>query len=432
MRRALDYSRMPAPAVPLAFLLAAPWFGAAAGLLAIWHGGAIFASRWHPATLAVVHLVTLGCLTMTMAGALLQMLPAVAGLPLRGAGRAAGWSCPLLGAGTVALAAAFLSGRTPLFAVAAALLAGAFALLLACLLPTLWQRRARAAPAAAHIAGGMHGAVAALPACVAAGLALAVWLAGGPAVPVLPLVDSHVALGLAGWVAALVMAVSFQVIPMFQATDPFPNAAARAGVPLLLFALAAWLAGRWLDASWRTAAALAGAAVVTAWAALSSALLLRRARTRAAAGTGYWLLALASLAAAAWLFAWPGAPSDARGAALGVCFLAGYAMSAVNGMLYRIVPFLVWHHLRERAPAHARVPKLAELIAPGRQQTQLRWHAAAVAAALGACRYAPLAPAAGLLLAAACLRLGADLAGPVLRHRRALIVRPLSASRTHD
>jgi hypothetical protein len=416
MRRALDYSRMPAPAVPLAFLLAAPWFGAAAGLLATWHGGAVFASRWHPATLAVVHLVTLGCLTMTMAGALLQMLPAVAGLPLRGAGRAAGWSCSLLGAGTVALAAAFLSGRTPLFAVAAALLAGAFALLLACLLPTLWQRRARAA----------------LPACVAAGLALAVWLAGGPAVPVLPLVDSHVALGLAGWVAALVMALSFQVIPMFQATDPFPNAAARAGVPLLLFALAAWLAGRWLDASWRTAAALAGAAVVTAWAALSSALLLGRARTRAATGTGYWLLALASLAAAAWLFAWPGAPSDARGAALGVCFLAGYAMSAVNGMLYRIVPFLVWHHLRERAPAHARVPKLAELIAPGRQQTQLRWHAAAVAAALGACRYAPLAPAAGLLLVAACLRLGADLAGPVLRHRHALIVRPLSAPRTHD
>ena len=34
MRRALDYGHLPAPAVPLAFLLAAPWSGAAAGLLA--------------------------------------------------------------------------------------------------------------------------------------------------------------------------------------------------------------------------------------------------------------------------------------------------------------------------------------------------------------------------------------------------------------
>jgi hypothetical protein len=420
MRRALDYGRMPPPAVPLAFLLAAPWSGAAAGLLAAWHGGAVFASRWNPVTLAVVHLVTLGFLTMTMAGALLQMLPAVAGLPLRGARRVVAWTCPLLGAGGAVLAAAFLSGRAPLFALAAVLLTAAFALLLACLMPTLWQRRARAAPAIAHIAGGMRAAVAALPACAAAGLALALWRAGGPAVAVLPLVDSHAALGLAGWVAALVMAVSFQVIPMFQATDPFPYAAARAGVPLLLLALAAWLAGRWLDAPWRNAAALAGAAVVTAWAAVAGALLLRRARTRNAAGTGCWLLALASLSVAAWLFAWPGAPSDARGAALGVCFLAGFAMTAVNGMLYRIVPFLVWHHLRERAPAHARAPRMAELIGPGRLRAQARWHAAAVAAALGACRYAPLAPAAGLLLAAACLRLGVDLAGPVLRHRRAL------------
>jgi hypothetical protein len=417
MRRALDHGHAPPPAVPLVFLLAAPWFGVAAGLLAAWHGGAVFASRWNPPLLAAVHLVTLGFLTMTMAGALLQMLPAVAGLPLRAAGLASVWSCPLLGAGAALLATAFLTGLGPLFAAAVVLLAGAFALLLACLLPTLWQRGRRAAPAVAHIAGGMRGAVVALLGCVGAGLALASWRAGGPAVPVLRLVDSHAALGLAGWVAALVMAVSFQVIPMFQATDPFPAAGERRGVALLLLALAGWLAGRWLDAGWRTAFALAGAAVLTIWAALAAALLLRRARTRSATGTGYWLLALASSVAAAWLFAWPGDASDARAAALGVCFLVGFAMSAVNGMLYRIVPFLLWHHLRERAPVHERVTKMTELAGPQRLRAQCRWHGAGVAAALGACWYAPLAPSAGVLLAAACLRLGLDLAAPVLRHR---------------
>ncbi len=420
MRRALDYGRAPPPAAPLAYLLTAPWFGVAAGLVAAWQGAAVFASRWNPATLAVVHLVTLGFLTMAMTGSLLQMVPAVTGLPPRGTRRAAAWSCPLLGAGGALLAAAFLSGRPRLFALAAALLACAFVPVLAWLLPTLWQRGARAAAGAADIAGGMRGACAALAACVAAGLALAGWLAGGLAVPVVPLVDVHAALGLAGWVTALVLAVSFQVIPMFQATDPFPAAVARGAVPVLLLALAGWLAGRWLDAGWRQLPALAGALVVTAYAGAAAVLLLRRARTRGAAGTDYWLLSLASLTGAAWLFAWPGAAPDVRPVLAGVCFLAGFAMSAVNGMLYRIVPFILWYHLRRHARAGDPVPKIADIVEPWRMRAQCRWHAAAVAAALGACAVAPLAPAAGVLLAAASLRLGLDLAAPVLRHRHAL------------
>ena len=68
MRRALDYTRLPPPTVPLAFLLAAPWFGVAAGGVVAWHGAAVFASRWTAPALAAVHLVTLGFLTMTMAG----------------------------------------------------------------------------------------------------------------------------------------------------------------------------------------------------------------------------------------------------------------------------------------------------------------------------------------------------------------------------
>jgi hypothetical protein len=412
MRRALDYAHMPPPGLPLGFLVVAPWFGVAAGLLAAWYGSAVFATRWNPATLAVVHLLTLGFLTMTMAGSMLQILPAVAGLPLRCPPRLAAWTCPLLGAGGALLAAGFLSGRPMLFALAWILLAGAFALLLACLVPALCQH---AVPAVGHIVAGVRGAVAVLAVCIVAGLALAGWLAGGPPVPVPPLVDSHVALGFAGWVAPLVMAVGFQVIPMFQGTDPFA-AAARRCVPLLFLALAAWVAGRWFDTDWRTAPALAGALVATAWALHACTLLLRRARTRSAPGTAHWLLALASLVAAAWLFAWSGEPSDVRAVAVGVCFLAGFAMTAVHGMLYRIVPFLVWHHLREHTPPGARVPKLAELIGPQRQRAQWWWHGAAVAVALAACKYAPLAPAAGLLLAAASLHIALDVAMPVLRH----------------
>lgn len=420
MRRALDYDHMPAPGVPLPFLLAAPWFGAAAGLLVAWYGPDVFASRWHPAALAAIHLVTLGMLTMTMAGSLLQMLPAVAGLPLAGSPRAARRGWIPLGAGAALLAAAFLGGSAPLFALAGSLLAGAFVLVLACVLPTLWQRRVRAPAQVGHIVRGMRAACAALVACGAAGLALVAWLADGPAMRVPALVDIHAALGLAGWVVPLVLAVSFQVIPMFQATDPFPARAERLLVPLVLLALAGWGAGRWLDAGWRTFAALAGAAIVTTYAGLAAALLLRRARSRTAAGTPTWLLALAALAGAAWLFAWPGEPSAARTAAIAVCFLPGFALAAVNGMLYRIVPFLVWYHVRARTPADVRVPKIADLIGPARARAQGCWHAAAVLACLGACVWPTLARPAGMLLAVACLHLGGDVLRPVWRYRGAL------------
>ena len=36
------------------------------------------------------------------------------------------------------------------------------------------------------------------------------------------------------------------------------------------------------------------------------------------------------------------------GMLLGVLMIVGFAMSVINGMLYKIVPFLVWFHLQSR------------------------------------------------------------------------------------
>ena len=86
MQRKLAFEHTPGLALPLRFLLLAPWFGALAGLLLVWQGGEALATRWAPATLAVTHLLTLGFLGMAMAGSLLQMVPVVAGVELRWAG----------------------------------------------------------------------------------------------------------------------------------------------------------------------------------------------------------------------------------------------------------------------------------------------------------------------------------------------------------
>ena len=42
----------------------------------------MFISRWSPLTLGLTHLITLGVLAMVMCGAMLQMLPVIAGSPV--------------------------------------------------------------------------------------------------------------------------------------------------------------------------------------------------------------------------------------------------------------------------------------------------------------------------------------------------------------
>ena len=78
----LALERAPPIAVPFRFFLTAPLFLFAAGGGAVWSGPEALTWRGSPAALAATHFVTLGFMTMVMAGAMLQMLPVLAGAPV--------------------------------------------------------------------------------------------------------------------------------------------------------------------------------------------------------------------------------------------------------------------------------------------------------------------------------------------------------------
>ncbi|HCN88160.1 MAG TPA: hypothetical protein DIT28_03155, partial [Oxalobacteraceae bacterium] len=99
----LDFKQAPPISVPFRFFLTAPLFALLAAALMLWHGDDLFASRWSPATLAVVHLLTLGCMTMVMAGAMTQMLPVLAGAPVDRPRLVAAIVHPALSVGTLLL-----------------------------------------------------------------------------------------------------------------------------------------------------------------------------------------------------------------------------------------------------------------------------------------------------------------------------------------
>ncbi|HFD78844.1 MAG TPA: hypothetical protein ENK05_00440 [Gammaproteobacteria bacterium] len=385
---ALSLEDAPGFRVPLQFFLTVPAFGILAATLILFDGGLLLQSRWLPATLAVTHAFTLGYIAMAMLGALFQMLPVVMGTSFPRTEPAARLVHGLLTAGTLCLVAAFEWRQAMLFLIAAMLLVPVLLLFAAGTLIALRQGAKGGGPARA-----VRLAVMAL--AVTAGLGG--WLAAGHALPAVPLqralTDYHAGWGLAGWILVLVVGISTQVIPMFLTTPPYPKTLERWLPPLLVVLLLTGSVAP-LDAL-RQGALLALTVLAAVYALVSLHLLQRRRRKRFDVTVWFWRLGMACLLAAAGLEGYAYVRGGSAGPELavlaGLLFLAGFAVSVINGMLYKIVPFLVWLHLRMPVlkglvPPGTRLytPNIHEVIAPQRMKWQFLLHAAALVLLLAA------------------------------------------------
>jgi hypothetical protein len=415
MQRALSYAQSPALAVPLRFLLTAPCFAVLAGLLLMAYGAEAFTSRWAAPTLAVTHLLTLGVLSMAMAGSILQLIPVVAGQQLAAPAAAGAIAWLGLAVGTPALACAFLTSIPWLYMAAAGLLASGFLALLVAVGAALLRP---VAPGARPMIAGMRLALPALCVTVALGIGLALTLGGVAQLAVLPVTQLHVAWGLVGWVALLVVSVAFQVIPMFQATPAYPALAARAAAPLLAALLLVWSALQWLASPIALAASALLALGLACFAFYSLRQIAKAGKQRADGTTWYWRLSLACLAASTMLHFIPAAQGAVQ-LALGILFICGFAMGAVNGMLYKIVPFLLWYHLQLHPHAKKGAVPSIRLILPERAgRRQCLAYALALAVLLLAVLWPQwLARPAGALLVYASVQLALDLFDAALRCR---------------
>jgi hypothetical protein len=419
----LAFEQAPAAAVPLRFLLTAPWFLALAGLVLVFGGADALASRWTPSLLAVTHLVTLGFMSMIMIGALFQLLPVVAGAPVRRAQWVAGIVHPALTAGTLSLAAGFLLGSPWALRAAAALLALAFAVFIAAAGAALLHSTVRDPSVRA-----MRLALIALIVTVALGLSLAAALGWRVSAPLLGITAQHAAWGLAGWTMLLAIGVALQVVPMFQLTPSYPKAVASFLAPGLFVALAGWSVAFWLG--WTAVAAALGVLVALLVGAFAVATLILQHRSRRQHDNPTFLTWRAGmlgllLAAAVWIGrdGLEAVAANRAAVLLGVLFLAGFAASVIAGMLYNIVPFLLWIDLRRRA--HGRVPHMKQILPDAPVRTHAWLHVASLVALVAAALWpAWLAPVAGVLVVSANALLGTILSQAALRARR---VAPASA-----
>jgi hypothetical protein len=363
----LSLEQAPPYSVPLRFFLTAPWFLVLAAALIVWQGGLIFTGRWVPATVALTHLLTLGFMAQVMLGALLQMLPVVVGVVVPHPRLTAALMHIPLTLGALVLALSLAIG-TPLgFRVAFGLLGGAFLVALVALQIALWR-----APVANGTVIAMRCALVALLMTVGLGLGLSGFFGWGWSLPVVLATDLHAGWGLLGWSVLLVAGVAYQVVPMFQITPPYPAPFVKFFAPLMARLLVVW--SLCLLTRWRFGLIAVGvslAAGVALFATTTLYLLSRRRRKIGDPTLNYWRVSMGSLLVAVLLWlATQGSEALAQAPqvdlALGVLLVFGFAGAVINGMLYKIVPFLAWFHLQAQLLGRAKVPNMKQLLPDAR------------------------------------------------------------------
>ena len=215
----LSIQDVPELRLPMGYFRFAPWVGVLAAGFLLYVGNLLWYSRWTNQALGATHFLVLGCIVPVVMGAMLNVLPVISSATVPWSKRSAPWIQGFLTAGAVSLAFGIYLQKHALYLVAAGCLPIAFGLFLG---PVIW--------ALARRVGGGDSLIAIRIAvlCLLVTVGLGFWLLTGYIWSerlgiVRPLTSLHFAFGLGGWITLTIIAVSFQVLPMFHVAPDYPR-----------------------------------------------------------------------------------------------------------------------------------------------------------------------------------------------------------------
>ena len=395
----LDFENIPEFSIPMRFFFVAPLFALISGLIIAFAGESMWLTRWHPATLAVTHAIVLGVISMVMCGAILQLLPVLAGKSLPKVKLISTFTLVMMLMGTLSLITAFLASMFGLssgifFSLAGVTFTLGFGGFICGLLWLIRQRsRARFSVNTMRL-----GFIAALVVGVIASLLLADYLFASQFNITKQLTDSHASWGLIGWVSLVIIGVSFQVLPMFHVAPAFPLWSSRY-LPGFIFIVLGFdtlltlgiTQFTFMNTSiWQLAQSICTGLLklgLMVYAITAMHCLFRRKRKISDSSVTCWLIALSSLllccaislvmslvpGAEGLLFSFGWSPLT-----LASVFIYGWILSVIMAMIIKIVPFLAYLHLQRQCGFHmqafALLPNMHELLSKSRMQYLLYCH----------------------------------------------------------
>ncbi|MGF1694379.1 hypothetical protein L4C54_01750 [Vibrio lamellibrachiae] len=378
----LNFDTIPAISSPIRFYLTAPVFALLAAILIALHGETLWISRWMPVTLAITHLIALGVMAMVMIGSLFQVMPVLCGAAIPITGMRLHMFHAALVTGVLTLAAAFLGWLSFLLPfVLLGLSLGYFCFSL------IWLLLMKANGEQTRLP--ILFSVSALAALLLIGLVLlSGYLWGYMPGAGKALTNLHAGIGSFGWVMLLIMAVSFQVIPMFHVTPSFSKKWRYSLITLLVsgFGVASVeVFGGSFSVEWLSFGWLLCIAATLLYCVITLERLTKRKRKLPDVVINYWQLGLVNLVLACLLLLWLILPiakpewaimwQTKLEVLLGFLFSFGFVLAIIQGMLLKIVPFLISLHLQrlmmQNPMAMIPLPDHYQLISRVRMKRQL-------------------------------------------------------------
>lgn len=317
-----------------------------------------------PHVAAVVHLFTLGFVSMSIFGALYQFLPIAVGAPIRSQ-RLAHATFALLVTGVPVFAAALATSAHRLVPIGAGMVALAFLLFAVNFMATLAGAIDRGVTFWA-----LSGASLYLVVTLAFGFTLALNLSTGFAgAHRFELLVTHVHVAIVGWVMLVMVGVGHRLMPMFMLSHGASETPARIAVACLVGGCA--LIALPLGSIVHGAGWLVIAAGIVAFLVQAAAFYRHRKKSQLDPGMRLAMLGLGGVGAAvimapiAWVRGW----QDVRllTAYVFVLVVGGISLF-IAGHYFKIVPFLVWYHRFGSRVGKGRVPRVADLYS-GRMAT---------------------------------------------------------------
>ena len=179
---------------------------------------------------------------------------------------------------------------------------------------------------------------------------------------------AHAHLGGVGVLVMIIVTVSYKLVPMFTLSELQNERRAWWSIALLDLGLAGVFAAILVQSPFKPVAALMIIAGLVLYGLEIKAIMRARNRRALDWGMRYFLTALillVPLSILALALSWSRLPVTALTMQMenvyGLLALAGLVGLAILGMLYKIVPFLVWFHSYSGLIGRAKVPALAEM-----------------------------------------------------------------------
>ncbi|MCX6061091.1 MAG: hypothetical protein NT103_02430 [Campylobacterales bacterium] len=339
MFEGLSLDQAPPLSVVMRFFLTVPVFGLFLSLLMIFAPHDVLTLS-HPLSLASIHLLFLGIISMGMLGALFQMQSVLGGKPIPQPQGSSLIIHTLFTLGTLSLVCAFAFGISELFIVAGVFLGSAIVYFAQILLPLLFGSITH------DTLKGMRLAVIALLLTATLGIVMATSYASGVFGEYHALIrTTHYSLGLIGWIAMLIVHVAFQVVEMFYVTTPYSAWCKHNVGRILVGVLALKVLWLFLNLPFPWVTDMIVISLLLGFVVTTMKRLQMRKRRVSDVSIWFWRGGIALLGIALMSYTGYVLSDYASLETVSLIAFALFALSIILGMMGKIVPFLVWFHL---------------------------------------------------------------------------------------